>query len=402
MKKNGFLLLVLTVFFLSCTQSQQRHRVVICIPVYGQSLALGEEAERITDFDSLAAYANGRIVTENLDHKFGYFEDNGLKQFAKQLVKYQKRAFELSVYNMAKTLADSIGNDTLICIFPGGQGATAIANLSRGTKPYQNFIDDIKTAYEEATENDWEFTIPAICWMQGESDIVDYPGTNYKEMLTKIWEDMNTDIRKITGQQDSIRFICYQANSLSRAEHFDANSYQSKETAVPMTFVELLQDDDRFWASGPTYPYSCVNEKIHIDAQGQQAIGRLAAQSVLGILKGTERFRGLIPTRINTERETVIIQFNTTGTSLMLDTIQVRKAENYGFSVINKENKNIASKISIDSNTVKITCLESPVDCKVRYAVNGDYMKSGNLHGPRGNLRDASGNWSYQFDQLIK
>ena len=387
---------------ISCTQKENTHKTVVCIPVYGQSLALGEEATRITDFDSLAAYADGRIITENMDHAFGYFENNELKQFAKKLVKYQKRAFELSIYNMAKVMADNTGNDTLICIFPGGQGATAIANLSKGTKPYQKFIDDIKMAYKEATGRGWDFVIPAICWMQGESDIVDYPDTDYKQMLTKVWEDMNNDIHQITGQQDCIHFICYQANSLSRAEHFNANSYQCKETAVPMTFVELLRDDDRFWASGPTYPYNCVSEKIHIDAQGQQAIGRLAAQSVLGILKGTERFRGLIPTGLNAERDTVIIQFNITGTSLMLDTIQVKKAENYGFSVINKENKNIASIISIDSSTVKITCLESPIGSKVRYAVNGDYMKSGNQHGPRGNIRDAAGNWCYQFDMLCK
>lgn len=402
MKKSSFLILILTAFLLSCSQSQQQHKVVLCIPVYGQSLALGEEAERFTDFDSLATYANGRIVTENLDHDFGYFENDNIKLLAKKLVKYQKRAFELSIYDMAKVLANHTGGDTLICIFPGGQGATAIGNLSKGTAPYQKFIDNIKMAYEETTERGWEFMIPAICWMQGESDIADYPKTNYKQMLTKVWEDMNNDIRQITGQQACIHFICYQANSLSRAEHFNANSYQCKETAVPMTFVELLRDDDRFWSSGPTYPYNCVGEKIHIDALGQQAIGRLAAQSVLGILKGTERFRGLIPIGLTTEKETVIIQFNTTGTSLTLDTIQVRKAENYGFSVINKENKNITSKISIDSSIVKITCLESPIGCKVRYAVNGDYMKSGNQHGPRGNLRNLSGNWCYQFDMPCK
>ena len=27
------------------------HKVVVCIPVYGQSYALGEEAKRITNFD---------------------------------------------------------------------------------------------------------------------------------------------------------------------------------------------------------------------------------------------------------------------------------------------------------------------------------------------------------------
>ena len=116
MKKFIFYICIIT-FLTSCSQRSNLHQTVLCIPVYGQSLALGEEAERITDFDSLANYADGRIVTENLDHQFGYFENDELKEFAKKLVGYQKRAFELSVYNMAKVLADSTGSDTLICIF---------------------------------------------------------------------------------------------------------------------------------------------------------------------------------------------------------------------------------------------------------------------------------------------
>ena len=46
------------------------NRVVICVPVYGQSYALGEEAIRITNFDSLNINNDGRIVTENLDHRY--------------------------------------------------------------------------------------------------------------------------------------------------------------------------------------------------------------------------------------------------------------------------------------------------------------------------------------------
>lgn len=400
--KNRFLLYVMaSLLFYSCGHKPDGNRLVLCIPVYGQSLALGEEAERITDFDSLASYANGRIVTENLDHQFGYFDNDDTKQWLKKMVGYQKRAYELSVYNMAKVLADHTGADTLICIFPGGQGATAIANLSKGTNPYQEFMEDIETAYKEATANGWDFLIPAICWMQGESDIVDYPDTDYKQMLTKIWEDMNDDISRITGRKDTVRFICYQANSLTRAEKFKADRYLCKETAVSQTFVDLLRENKWFWASGPTYPYSCVGEKIHIDAQGQQTIGSLAARSVLGILRGTKRFCGLIPIGLETDGNAIIVQFNNT-TTLTTDTIQVRKADNYGFSVINKENKNIINTIAVDSTTVRITCSESPTDCKVRYAVNGDYMKSGNLNGPRGNLRDSLGNWCYQFDMPIK
>lgn len=398
---SEYVVAVALLLLTACTQQEEQQRTVLCIPVFGQSLALGEEAERITDFDSLAVYADGRIVTENMDHHFGYFDNNRLKQWAKKTIGYQKRAYELSVYKMAEVLADQFGKDTLICIFPGGQGATAIANMSKGTPPYQQFIEDIKTAFETAQKKEWDFSIPAICWMQGESDIADYPSTHYYEMIIQIWKDMNDDIIQITNQKDSIPFICYQPNSLTRAEHFKSNDYNCHETEVPQTFVNLLQNNSHFWASGPTYPYACINDRIHIDAQGQQAIGKLSARSVLGILQKSERYRGLIPTKLETNKDTVIVQFNTSS-DLHLDTIQVNMAKHYGFSIINKDNKDIAKNVTIEGTIAQITCSESPVECKVRYAVNGDYMKSGNRYGPRGNLRDAAGNWCYQFDKQIK
>lgn len=400
MKTKLLISTIIALVLVSCHQKQE-HKTVICIPVYGQSLALGEEAERMTDFDSLANYADGRIVTENLNHQFGYFDNNDLKELTKKLVKYQKRAFELSIYNMAKVLADATGSDTLICIFPGGQGATAIANLSKGTIPYQKFIEKIANAHQEAISRGWDFRIPAICWMQGESDIVDYPQTDYQQMLTKIREDMNNDICQLTGHQDTIPFICYQANSLTRAEHFKADDYQCRETAVPMSFVNLLCNDNCFWASGPTYPYACVNEKIHIDAVGQQRIGALAARSALGIIRNAKRFRGLIPTTTAANGSEVVVHFSVPTPPLTFDTVQVRKADNYGFSVINNRNHNIATTVTIEGDSVRIRCAESVEGCRVRYAVNGDHMKSGNQHGPRGNLRDAKGNWCYQFDIMI-
>lgn len=394
-----FIFLIASILFTAC-QKDYNHKTVLCIPVYGQSLALGEEAERMTDFDSLSAYADGRIVTENLDHSYGYFDNNNFKHWIKKTIGYQKRAYELSLYKMAQVLTDQFGEDTLICIFPGGQGATTIANLSKGTVPYQRFIENILSAYETARERGWDFTVPAICWMQGESDIVDNPSTNYHDMLTRILKDMNEDILQITHQRDSIPFICYQANSLTRAENFNANSYACHETKVPQTFVNLLCNNNHFWASGPTYPYTCVNEIIHIDAEGQQSIGGLAAKSVINIIKNKDRFIGLIPLQTSVSDNVVTLEFNVPNPPLTLDTIQVRKANLYGFSVINQKDQDIAQSIVIDENTIKIQCSESPINCRVRYAVNGDYMKSGNLHGPRGNLRDATNHWCYQFDIL--
>lgn len=392
-------------------------KVVVCIPVYGQSLALGEEATRITDISHLAKNNQERIVTENLDDQFGYFDNNSFKQSLKKILHYQKRSFELSIYGMAESLVAQLGPDTIICTFPGGQGATALANLSKGTPPYERFLSDLKKSQLRAKKSGADFFVGGLCFMQGESDIADYPDTDYRQLLLKFRDDINHDIKAITHQQTDIPIICYQANALTRAPKFNQYNYSCPETKVPQTFVDLLREDTSFWASGPTYPYSVVREAVHIDGVGQKCIGHLAALSAIRILRRQPRILGLLPQSVQlSDSNVVVIRFNVPCPPLVLDTIQVRKADHYGFQVITPDNKDIAESILVDSLSVAIKCAASPVGCRVRYAVNGDYMKSGNLHGPRGNLRDSQGeklqvniqgnayplhNWAYQFDEYI-
>lgn len=381
----------------SCHESYE-YKTVICIPVYGQSLALGEEAVRITNFDSLANYANGRILTENLDHNFGYFDNDDIKQFAKKMIRYQKRSFELSIYSMAEMLADSLGKDTLICIFPGGRGTTIISHLGKDSEPYKKFMDDIETAYKTAQERGWGFLMPALCWMQGESDIEDYPNTDYRELLLQFVKDINNDVKHITGQLQDVEIICYQTNPVSRAARFNPNAYECPETTVPQTLMELVRDNPIFHASGPTYPYDFVREAIHIDGKGQQQHGELVGKAAIDILKGRQRLRGLLPIGTECFDKRIIVDFNIPSPSLVFDTIHVKKVKNYGFSVITPDNYDIVQHTYINGNKVHIICSEQPKNCKVRYAINGEKGKSGRLHGPRGNLRDSAGNWCYQFD----
>ena len=390
------------------------HKVVVCIPVYGQSLALGEEAVRVTDFQQMVADHAGRIVTQDLDYQFGYFDNSLLKQTIKRLVHYDKRSFELSVYGMAESLTDSLGSDTIVCIFPGGQGTTALADMSKGTEPYKRFLRDIDHAYKKAKTRGWAFTVPAICWMQGESDIANYPQTDYRQLLTQIRDDLNRDVKAITGQQQDVRFICYQTNAVSRGDRFKANSYECQESKVPQTMMEMVRDDSLFWASSPTYLYNFAREAIHIDAIGQKRLGNMAARAALGILRGGPRFQGLVPLRTEVDGNDLQIVFNVPCPPLTIDTVLVKKAANYGFSVVTPEGTDIVSEVLLTSDsTVTLRCSQSPVGSKIRYAINGELTKSGYEHGPRGNLRDSQGdnvtvtigqqvypqhNWCYQFD----
>ena len=390
------------------------HKVMVCIPVYGQSLALGEQADRITDFEEMVKQANGRILSEYLDYAFGFYDAKHIdKQGWKKFLHYRARSYELSVYGMSEALASILNEDTIICVFPSGAGMSAIDVINKPCLEYSKFIAEMENAYQKAQSRGWDFYVPAICWMQGESDIIDYTTYDYKSLLKQFQQDVEKDIKAITHQKNSIPFICYQSNVLTMASNFNPQNYNSIETRVAQCFVDLIQNDSLFWASGPTYPYSFVEEALHIDGYGQKQVGNLAAISALRIIRGEEKFRGLIPLEITSAGNNAIIHMNVPTPPLKIDTTKVKSIKNYGFSVITKEGRDIANSISIKGDSVIIACSQSPVDCKVRYAVNGEKMKSGYEHGPRGNLRDSQGdtkvitikgkeyplhNWCYQFD----
>ena len=280
-----------TYIYIKEKKTDDDHKVVICIPVYGQSYALGEEAIRITDFDSLRIKYNGRIFTEQLDYSFGYFDPTSrLKQYIKRLFHYDKRSFELSIYGMAESLALKTGEDTIICIFPGGLGMQPIKNLKKDSSPYNKFIEEINCAYQNAQEKGWDFNIPAVCWMQGESDIADYPETDYKASLKQMYQDLNADIKNITHQPNDIRFICYQTNVVTKGKRYKPNHFNGTEAQTPQAQMELIRDDSVFWASGPMYPYSYVNESLHPDGISQKRFGYLVAESALDLLHHKKRF----------------------------------------------------------------------------------------------------------------
>ena len=394
------------------------HKTVICIPVYGQSYALGEEAKRITNYDSLRINYNRRIVTEKMNYVFGYYDHSSqLKQFVKRLLHYDRKAFELSVYGMAESLITELGEDTILCIFPGGHGLTDIKGLMKPVGPYNKFIEEIAYAYQNAQEMGWDFQIPAVCWMQGESDIADYPNTDYKALFHQMYNDLNTDIKQITHQANNIRIICYQSSALTKGDRFKNNNFEGTEGRTPEIQMELVREDSLIWAMGPTYPYDFMREALHIDAVGQKRIGDLAAKSALEIIRNDPRFVGLVPLKTQVEGNTVSIIFNVPSPPLCFDTVQVMKADHYGFNIIRQDNTDIVSNVILQGDTVVITCQESPIGCKIRYGVNGEFHKGGRLHGSRGNLRDSQGkirkvringktypqdNWCYIFDYLCE
>ena len=211
-----FAMAIMVLLGLTACDNGGKPKVVVCVPVYGQSLAMGEEAELVTDIDGLSSKWEGRLVGEGLNDGFGYYEDRSWKKRIKRIIRYGNRRNENSAFAMGESLAWAFGKDTMVCVFADGRGGTAISHLIKGSYPYDALIQDIQKSYEEARERGMEFLVPAVCWMQGESDMFDYTRVNYRQILKQFAIDVNNDVKRITGQQRHVNIIGSQSCCLTK------------------------------------------------------------------------------------------------------------------------------------------------------------------------------------------
>lgn len=388
---------------MACSKGNKDIKVVVCVPVYGQSLALGEEAELLTDIGHLYDDNQGRIMAEGLGSSFGYYEDHGLKQMVKRLIRYSNRLNENSSYAMAKTPTEQLGKDTAVCIFAGGRGGTEISRLVKGSEPYTMFLENIKKSYEEARERGIKFYVPAICWMQGESDMFDYTHVDYKKMLKQFAEDINNDVKEITRQREDVKIVTYQSCCLTRCWNFDPLQYNCYEATIPQAQMELAREKGLFAAGTPVYPFSFVDERIHLDGKSQQEVGRRHAFVVLDIIRKGESSAGLYPTLIAAHDSIVTVKFN--RGPLSIDTTNVSPAKNLGFSVITPDGRDITSRVDVTTDSIVINCNAPATACCIRYAINGTKQKTGGKAGPRGNIKASDGKrdyWCFMFAEKVE
>lgn len=367
---------------------------ILLIPVYGQSLAIGGDATPITTY---CRFPKNCANTSGLTLQFG-------------------QSLETSVYGLVESYIDFKGQEDRvpavrqtdkIASFSSGQGSTPISGLVKGTTLYNNLISAITTAYNNRAKN--AMVIPAFCWVQGEGDTnngVDY----YYNALSQLREDLDADIKAITGQAEDVHCILYQTNQLCPAtnSNFDASKYASGAGGALMNGSvtaqwKLIKDSPYFHASSPVYPMTFVvspnNAIIHINGMSQKLLGYYEGLAAKRLMDGHGDDIGLYVTGVTKVDNTHIrLSLHVPAPPIVVDTESVYETPNYGFSVINENSQNIISAVSIernnlDSTTILITTSTDCTNAKVRYGVNGTNGYSGFDKGPRGNIRDSQGLW---------
>jgi hypothetical protein len=147
-----------------------------------------------------------------------------------------------------------------------GRGSTPIAGLSKGTPPYLRLLSQVAAG---KTLSGGHYRVPAIIWMQGESDA---GNLHYAAQLQQLFADLDSDVRAATGQVQTVQFfIC-----LTRVRDI-AQAQQQVATAMPNVHIAC---------DTATLPKS---DGTHLTAQGS-----LQAGCALGA-----RMRNFIPANGN-------------------------------------------------------------------------------------------------------
>lgn len=279
-----------------------------------------------------------------------------------------------------------------------GAGSTTIAMLTEVPKTgigyYQGVVNAMQAAKNICDKNGWTLNIPAWIWIQGETDMkpisASGPATDketYKSALQNLAIQFDTDAKRITGQSNEVKCICYQ--TASQNIWGNTANYTTTIMDVPTAQMELVRDNDMFVASNPAYVLDhSDSEHIHLSAKGEKMMGLYCGIALKSVIDGSCNKKGVTPATYVISGNTLVIKCNVSCPPLKIDKTWVKEIDNLGFKLLTSENVDIIQSVGVFDDEITISCSQSPLNCKLFYGFNGNPGYDGRLKGSRGNICD--------------
>lgn len=398
---------------------------VTLILVCGQSLGNGSGAKgkstELTYFPVMTTKTTGEVSC---------FSFITLNQFSTE--RPDRGLGEMFVESIAKENNFSVYSnewkDHYIVIENCAVGGKTITALSDPNGLYARVTDAITLVKQLCDEFGFTLDIPVWCWMQGEQDMKgdtehdDNPLQNpadYKQALLSLQNQICSSITTITGISKRPKCVLYQPSS--QCLYTQNYGFSNPYLAFTNAYVELLRDNEEFIASTPVYIFDGSDRSennegfVHLNARSYKLLGAYNGYSIKRYLIDGVALKGVIPTDITVSNNTITIKYNVPCPPLVVDTDWVKQVANYGFNVVDSNDNELISSVSVFDDVVTIECTANPVGAKLRYGLNGDYHHypgsnytgaDGRQWGGRGNIRDSQGDhvWKEikEYNQILK
>lgn len=374
---------------------------VYMIPCYGQSLAVGTSGGTTTfSYKEPLAY-NVNLVNDNVQ----------------DMCAGTAEAFRIAADYYGITLPEKF--KVIVC--KDGAGGKSVAQLAKGTSYYTSLINHVKTAKASCDAAGLTMIVPCFTWTQGEEDMrcggtaASYgSGTwnpfTYKDRLKTLIENLNTDIKAITGQTEDVLCISYQLT---------AHTSYSRYPRIALQLEELAEEYDKMVMAKVMYDLEYVTEgtsQVHAYNRSYRNIGNLYGIAAFNASVLNKRKRWCYPIDYTIHGNKVTIRFDTPFRPLVLDTKLINQLPdgNYGFNIYNvvEASGNSGSSIAEaetritnvrlrGDDTVELTLSRTPIEGeRLTYGVNGDYWQNVNgaktvLEGGEGEDGYCKAGWQY-------
>lgn len=286
---------------------------------------------------------------------------------------------ECPVLSGACRIADGVPDTLFVSSF--ARNGTKIEDLSRGSQAYDNMIHCISHAYSWCMYHGIAYKIAPISFIHGTANSADTPEV-YKGKIEIWYNQLNDDIKRITGQTEDIRIILDQArNGLMGLSQFQL----------------ALEFPDRYRCVGPQSYGHLLADFVHMMAPGYLNEGAKAGRAVLN----WDTWWPLYPTSAIRTGTTVVLTFhNPSGTPLVLDTVTVTNMADgmYGFRWLDSTNSATVTNVAIaGTDTVTLTLSNVPTGSNPKIGIadlnegtvlsnDGNFVTS----DKRSNLRDSN------------
>jgi len=230
------------------------------------------------------------------------------------------------------------------------------------------------------------YGIGAITVTHGESDA---GNQNYENQLYQLWQDYNTDLSAVTGQNQKIQMIVSQQNS--------CNDRSASTLAVWKIGVDHPAE---IVCSGPKYQYPYAGDGVHLTAEGYRQLGEKYGQIYCERVILGKNWQPLQPVRVERQGAVITLHYHVPVPPLVWETtfqpphqsLEEWK-EGKGFEVNASDGKRIAiASATISGDAVIITCASEPAPgARVGYATTRERPRMMNPSGTFcwGLLRDS-------------
>jgi hypothetical protein len=282
-----------------------------------------------------------------------------------------------------------------------GVGGQSIAQLSSGTQGYTRLLDEVTRAKAFADAQGKIFGVPAIFWIQGENN-VGMTTAQYVSAATTLLNQINSDIKAITGQTKDIQFLMYQTFGYA---------YGNGVFAISVAQWELGQQQANFHCVCPAYELQTdFADQTHLSPQGNKMLGGYMGKAYKRIVvDGIANYSPLSQVSVQVSGSTILLTTNLDKTPLVIDTSNYTTENgaqpNAGFTLVDGSGNpvTISSVTIVGQNRIRIVAAQPVV---AGYTLQyGAYARGGNIRDNDGAFFtvDCGGvsyplhNWLRQF-----